>query len=168
MRTVERGVTVAACLALVLAAGCVRQVAPASGGERFAAVALPHLKAPTPDPAFTRTMSAATTLAAADAPLDACAGPVAIDVQVPGRPVLVSEHDYCGGADWIPDLAAGDAVALDGPGLEAGIYRVDVVDEHRRRDVYVRDLRPEAEVVLQTCISDTRLVLVALTRVASL
>ena len=39
------------------------------------------------------------------------------------------------------------------------------LDEHARRQARVTDLRPEADVVLQTCISQTRLILVAATRI---
>jgi hypothetical protein len=143
---------------------------PPGGGEDFRAAALPLVEpVPTPDPLpepdVRRTMSAAATLSTFEAPLDACRGPVAIDVQEEGRPVLVSEHDYCGGAAWIPALGTGDVVELDGPGVDPGLYEVEVVDRHQRRDVYVRDLRPEADVVLQTCISQSQLVLVALTKV---
>ncbi len=89
----------------------------------------------------------------------------AAPAQEEGRPLLVSEHDYCGGAAWIPELDRGDVVELDGPGVDAGLYRVDLVDRHQRRDVFVRDLRPSADVVLQTCVSQTQLVLVALSKV---
>lgn len=144
---------------------------PVGGGERFSAARLPLLApAPEPEPEppepeASRTMFAAATLSSFEGPLDACRGPVAIDVQEEGRPLLVSEHDYCGGAAWIPALGEGDTVELDGPGVDAGLYEVTVVDRHQRRNVFVSDLRPEADVVLQTCLSQTQLVLVALTKV---
>lgn len=159
-------------LACVLASSACTAGEPDDGdtGSSFRAATLPLVEAPPapeppPTPDVARTMSAAATLSTFEGPLDACRGPVAIDVQEEGRPLLVSEHDYCGGADWIPALVEGDVVALDGPGVDAGTYEVQVVDRHQRRDVYVRDLRPEADVVLQTCISHTQLVLVALTKV---
>lgn len=165
-------VTAAALAGALLATGCAASLPP-GGGEQFTAARLPLLEPvpvpvprpelPTPD--VRRTMFAAATLATYTGPLDACRGPVAIDVQEEGRPLLVSEHDYCGGADWIPDLGPGDTVELDGPGVDAGTYEVQVVDRHQRRDVYVKDLRPDADVVLQTCLSKTQLVLVALTKV---
>lgn len=165
----SRHLTAVPVLGLALLAGCTAG-SSRPAGESFEAAALPRVeavptRAPAPEPDVRRTTSTAATLATFQAPLDACRGPVAIDVQEAGRPVLVSEHDYCGGAAWIPQLDRGDVVALDGPGVGAGLYRVAVVDRHRRRDVYVRDLRPTADVVLQTCLSDTELVLVALTRV---
>jgi hypothetical protein len=167
MPSVRLAVPVLACVALLGA--CTSSPAP-GGGEEFGAASLPLLTAPPrpeppPEPDVSRTMSAAATLSTFEAPLDACRGPVAIDVQEEGRPVLVSEHDYCGGAAWIPALGTGDVVELDGPGVDPGLYEVEVVDRHQRRDVYVRDLRPEADVVLQTCISQSQLVLVALTKV---
>ncbi|MCX6406151.1 MAG: hypothetical protein NTV28_04445 [Propionibacteriales bacterium] len=165
---VRPGVLAAAAVTTALVAGCTSSVGP-GGGESFTAARLPTLtaapEAPAPRPDVRRTMSAAATLATFEAPLDACRGPVAIDVQEAGRPLLVSEHDYCGGAAWIPGLDRGDVVELDGPGVDAGLYRVDVVDRHQRRDVFVRDLRPSADVVLQTCVSQTQLVLVALSKV---
>lgn len=165
--TALRTVATAACAGL-LVVGCTSPTSD-GGGESFAAATLPTESvppaSPPPRPDVRRTTSAAATLATFEGPLDACRGPVAIDVQEAGRPLLVSEHDYCGGAAWIPRLGRGDVVQLDGPGVDDGLYRVDVVDRHQRRDVYVRDLRPSADVVLQTCVSQTQLVLVALTKV---
>lgn len=158
-------------LALALALGLVTTGCsdPEPRDSSFGSAALDDVEgAPTedaPEPTVSRTMAAAATLSTYGPPLDACDGPVAIDVEVEGRPLLVAEHDYCGGADWIPDLEAGDVVALDGDGVDDGLYRVDVVDEHARRQARVTDLRPEADVVLQTCISQTRLILVAATRI---
>lgn len=164
-------VAVVALVGAALLSGCTGSPAPSpGGGEQFAAARLPLLEAapepePAPEPDVSRTMFAAATLSSFAGPLDACQGPVAIDVQEEGRPLLVSEHDYCGGAGWIPALGPGDTVELDGPGVDAGLYEVSVVDRHQRRDVYVKDLRPDADVVLQTCLSQTQLVLVALTKV---
>lgn len=155
---------------VALLAACTSGPSEEDGGEDLRGAALPTLapapsRTPAPTPDVRRTTSAAATLASFQGPLDACRGPVAVDVQERGRPVLVSEHDYCGGADWIPRLGEDDVVALDGPGVDDGLYRVQVVDRHQRRDVYVRDLRRSADVVLQTCVSDTQLVLVALEKV---
>ena len=160
-----------ALVGAVLLSGCTGSPTPPGDGERFAAARLPLLEAapePPPEPPkpdVSRTMFAAATLSSFAGPLDACRGPVAIDVQEEGRPLLVSEHDYCGGAAWIPALGPGDTVELQGPGVDPGLYEVQVVDRHQRRNVYVKDLRPEADVVLQTCLSKTQLVLVALTKV---
>ncbi|WP_311208342.1 MULTISPECIES: hypothetical protein [unclassified Aeromicrobium] len=160
-----------ALVGAVLLSGCTGSPPAPGGGEQFAAARLPLLEAvpePVPEPPkpdVSRTMFAAATLSSFAGPLDACRGPVAIDVQEEGRPLLVSEHDYCGGAAWIPALGPGDTVELGGPGVDAGLYEVSVVDRHQRRNVYVKDLRPEADVVLQTCLSKTQLVLVALTKV---
>lgn len=166
-----RAAAVVALASAVLLTACTAPPPAAGGGEQFAAARLPLLEAapePPPEPPkpdVSRTMFAAATLSSFAGPLDACRGPVAIDVQEAGRPLLVSEHDYCGGAAWIPALGPGDTVELDGPGVEAGLYEVSVVDRHQRRNVYVKDLRPDADVVLQTCLSKTQLVLVALTKV---
>lgn len=163
-------VAVVVLVGATLLAGCTGSPTPPGGGEQFAAARLPLLETapepePAPEPDVSRTMFAAATLSSFEGPLDACRGPVAIDVQEEGRPLLVSEHDYCGGAAWIPALGPGDTVELDGPGVDTGLYEVTVVDRHQRRNVYVKDLRPDADVVLQTCLSKTQLVLVALTKV---
>lgn len=166
---------VATALAAVLAttAACTSEQ-PKGGGDEFRAVQMPLLQIPEPEPEpekpapeadVSRTMFASATLQTFEPPLDACSGPVAIDVGEDGRPLLVSEHDYCGGAAWIPGLGEGDVVELDGPGVDAGLYEVQVVDTHQRRNVYIKDLRPEMDVVLQTCISSSQLILVGLTKV---
>lgn len=169
-RRLSVAVAILAVLALSLSA-CTKEQ-PKGGGEQFGAAQLPLLQIPEPEPEkpapkadVSRTMFAAATLQTFEPPLDACSGPVAIDVQEEGRPLLVSEHDYCGGASWIPALGEGDVVKLDGPGVDPGLYEVQVVDTHQRRNVYIKDLRPEMDVVLQTCISSSQLILVGLTKV---
>lgn len=123
----------------------------------------PVLESTLPDPAFRRTMSAAGVPATYDGLLDRCAGPVAIDMG-DDVPLLVAEHDYCGGSAWIPRLDTDDVVELDGPGVEDGEYRVTEIGHATRKQATVDDL-PPGEVVLQTCISQTQMVLVALQRV---
>ena len=161
-RAVRSGAVV---LAFALAAGCTAEPTPRD--STFDTARLDTLVIsepdPVPEPDVSRTVVAQASLTDFGPPLDACRGPVAIDVGESGLPVLVAEHDYCGGADWIPGLAEGDVVALDGPGVQEGRYRVEAVDTYQRRQARVRDLRPEADVVLQTCISDTQLILVAAT-----
>ncbi|MGH3457269.1 hypothetical protein [Aeromicrobium sp.] len=112
------------------------------------------------DARFSRTISRGADLGSADSALDACAGPVAVDLGE-SRPVLVAEHDYCGGSVWIPKLDAGDVVSLVGPGIRRGLYVADDIKLVPRDDSRVRDL-PDAAVVLQTCISQTTMVLVGL------
>ena len=122
---------------------------------------LSHL-VPPPVPRLSRTMYAATSLANSTAMLDRCAGPVAVDLGS-ARPTLVSEHDYCGGSSWISQLVDGDAVQLSGEGVDEGLYVVRDLSYETRHSVYVDDL-PAVDVVLQTCVSKTRLVLVALVK----
>ena len=168
----RRAHLVATALAAVLATTACTSEQPKGGGEQFRAAQLPLLQIPEPEPEkpapkadVSRTMFAAATLSTFEPPLDACSGPVAIDVEEDGRPLLVSEHDYCGGASWIPGLGEGDVVKLGGPGVDPGLYEVQVVDTHQRRNVYIKDLRPEMDVVLQTCISSSQLILVGMTKV---
>lgn len=122
---------------------------------------------PEPEPpkvAFSRTMYASSTATGFDPYIDACAGPVAIDLG--GElPTLVSEHDYCGGSDWIPKVNVGDAVELKGDGVEAGIYEARSLKNAPRHVSTTQDL-PAGEVVLQTCISATEMVFVALEKIA--
>lgn len=118
--------------------------------------------APPPSAKFSRTMFAASTLKQSTALIDQCQGPVAIQLQG-DRPVLVAEHDYCGGSDWIPRLKTGDAVKLDGDGVAADTYVVTDIELAPRGISKVKDL-PAGDIVLQTCISAEDLVLVALER----
>ena len=56
---------------------------------------------------------------------------------------------------------------LSGPGVTPGTYVVDVLSYQLRGKAKVRDL-PDSEVVLQTCVSKTKLVLVGMRRVDTL
>lgn len=107
-------------------------------------------------------MFAASTLKHSTDLIDTCKGPVAIQLRG-DRPVLVAEHDYCGGEDWIPRLELGDAVKLDGDGIPAGTYVVTDVELAPRGVTKVSDL-PAGDAVLQTCVSADDLILVALER----
>lgn len=113
-----------------------------------------------PKPRFTRTMYAATQLAGAPVMLDACHGPIAIKLG-DGQPVLVAQHDYCGGAAWIPKLNFGDGVRLKGDGVAPGIYVVTEIRYQIRKEATVGDL-PDADAVLQTCVTKHKLILVGL------
>lgn len=122
---------------------------------------LSHLSPP-PVPRLSRTMYAETNLANSTAMIDRCAGPVAVDLGS-ARPTLVAEHDYCGGSSWISQLVGGDAILLSGDGVDEGLYVVRDLTYETRHSVYVYDL-PVVDVVLQTCVSKTRLVSVALVK----
>lgn len=122
---------------------------------------LPRVTAP-PDPRFSRDIFAAADLDDSIRYIDKCAGPVAIDVG-DDQPVLIAEHDYCGGSAWISELSDGDAVSLSGPGVNDGLYVVQRQKVETRGKADVGDL-PAGDVVLQTCISKTELVLVGLTK----
>jgi len=123
---------------------------------------LPVPAEPVPKPRFTRTMFTYVELARVDRALDACGGPVAVDI---GRQhsVLIAEHDYCGGSDWVPKLRNDDAVRLNGEGVRAGTYVVTEIRFEPRRNSTVGDL-PQTDAVLQTCISKTEMILVGLER----
>ncbi len=112
------------------------------------------------DAKFSRTIAKFTDLKSVDPALDACAGPVAVYLGE-GRPKLVAEHDYCGGSAWMPKIDANDVVQLTGPGVEAGLYAAETIKYVPRYDSTVNDM-PDADVVLQTCISKTEMVLVGL------
>ena len=117
---------------------------------------------PPPSAKFERTIYATSSLARSELMLDFCRGPIAIDVG-DHRPVLVAEHDYCGGLEWIPRLDEGEAVALSGDGVEDGTYVVATIEHVRRGHTKVRDL-PPTDVVLQTCVSPEKMVLVGMKR----
>ncbi len=112
------------------------------------------------DAKFSRTIAKFTDLESVDPALDACAGPVAVHLG-DGYPRLVAEHDYCGGSSWIPRLDTNDVVRLAGPGVEAGLYATETVKHVPRYDSTVKDV-PEGDIVLQTCVSKSTMVLVAL------
>lgn len=154
--------TIAAALLVVLA-GCGSVADESNGDPRSFRPAAPLVFEP-PEPLYTRTMSAATKLKTVYQELNKCRGPVAVDLGG-NRPVLVAEHDYCGGSEWISKLELGDAVKLGGDGIEPGIYVTGTLQYERRGMTFVRDL-PSADVVLQTCVTESYLVLVPLTKVA--
>jgi hypothetical protein len=112
------------------------------------------------DAKFSRSVAKYTDLDSVDPALDACAGPVAVYLG-DHRPLLVAEHDYCGGSAWMPRLRANDVVQLTGRGVEPGLYTTVAVKHVPRYDSKLKDL-PEGDVVLQTCISRKTMVLVAL------
>ena len=112
------------------------------------------------DAKFSRSTAKFTDLESVEPALDACAGPVAVYLGAE-HPKLVAEHDYCGGSDWMPKLDTNDVVQLTGPGIEAGLYVTESVKYVPRYDSTVSDM-PDGDVVLQTCISKTRMVLVGL------
>lgn len=115
---------------------------------------------PVPKAKFTRTIYATSSLARSELMLDFCRGPIAVDVG-DHRPVLVAEHDYCGGLDWMPKLAVGEAIKLSGGGVEDGIYVVKTIENGLRGKTRVSEL-PDADIVLQTCVTTDKTVLVAM------
>ena len=117
---------------------------------------------PAPEPRFTRTMYAASNLDQSTRLLDECKGPVAVWLG-DDRPTLVAEHDYCGGSEWMSKVKVGDAVKIGGDGVDDGIFVVTNLTYETRNEVTVGDL-PEADVVLQTCVTKTKLVLVGMER----
>lgn len=112
------------------------------------------------DAKFARDIAKLTDLDHVDPALDACAGPVAVYLGS-RHPMLVAEHDYCGGSDWMPKIDADDVVQLTGPGVDAGLYTAETITFVPRYGSTLGDL-PDGDVVLQTCVSRTRMVLVAL------
>lgn len=149
-----------AVLTLIVA---VRQLPTDSvGSVESANAAIVESPRPAPEPRFSRTTYGLTNLEGSTAMLDECKGPVAVWLGE-GRPTLVAEHDYCGGMFWMSKLKEGDAVKLDGKGVEDGIFVVTSLTYETRNEVTVGDL-PEADLVLQTCVTKTRLVLVGLER----
>jgi hypothetical protein len=112
------------------------------------------------DAKFSRTIAKFTDLESVEPALNACAGPVAVYIG-DDHPRLVAEHDYCGGSDWMPKLKTNDVVQLTGPGIEAGLYAAETIKHVPRYDSTVKDI-PDGDVVLQTCVSRTQMVLVAL------
>lgn len=135
----------------------------------FGSAQLPRVEAvepPEPDlpeAKYARTMFASTTLDGVDGWLDRCGGPVAVDVG-DDRPTLISEHDYCGGSAWMWDLGEQDVVELDGEGIDEGMYVVSSLTYlPRKSGASVSDL-PDTDAVLQTCVSSSEMVLIALER----
>lgn len=116
---------------------------------------------PTPKAKFTRTIWTSTKLAEIDAALDQCRGPVSADLGA-DKPVFVAEHDYCGGSVWMWKLDVDDAVELNGKGVDEGLYVVSELRYFPRKSgAQVADL-PPGDVVLQTCVSTTKMVFIAL------
>lgn len=141
-----------------------------SGPRRnFSGVSRPAVAEPValarlvPKTTYTRTIHATATIDSVDKQIDRCRGPVAVLIQ--GGSVLVAEHDYCGGAAWIGKINVGQAVKLAGPGIDPGIYVADELRYELRGKAKVSDL-PDYDVVLQTCVTKSELVLVGMTRVA--
>lgn len=125
---------------------------------------LPALTVPepkVPEVAFTRSVMGPTSMSGSDALLDLCQGPVGIELGGE-HPLLVAEHDYCGGSAWMWKLREGDVVRLDGPGVTADTYVVTSLSNGRRREARISDLPQGADVVLQTCVSETEIVLLGL------
>jgi hypothetical protein len=112
------------------------------------------------DAKFARTITKFTDIDHVDPALDACAGPVAVYT---GRrhPMLVAEHDYCGGSDWMPKIDTNDVIQLTGRGVDSGLYTAVTIKHVPRYDSTLGDL-PDGDIVLQTCVSRTRMVLIAL------
>ncbi|MCW2830864.1 MAG: hypothetical protein JWP31_1556 [Aeromicrobium sp.] len=155
------GVTLAATLA---ACGDDTRAEPSSSSNLESSRLAGVTAAPQPPPKarFTRAVYARSKLQQSTLMLDLCRGPIAVDLGE-DRPVLVAEHDYCGGSAWISRLDEGDAVKLSGHGVQSGTYVVTDLVVEQRGDAKIGDL-PAADVVLQTCISPGEMVLVAADR----
>ncbi len=147
-----------AVLAFALGAGAAETSSP----SRLETSSMRELPRPAPEARFTRTTFAATDLAGATALLDSCKGPIAVWLGE-HQPTLIAEHDYCGGASWMSKVKVGDAVKIGGDGVDDGIYVVTSLTYETRNEVTVGDL-PDADAVLQTCVTDTSLVLVGMER----
>ena len=147
---------------LALGWGTPSPTPPAAGSTSFETASIDTVTRPTPTPVakFTRTIWASTTLNRSELMLDFCRGPISIDLG-DARPVLVAEHDYCGGTAWMPRLETGDAVKLSGDGVERGTYVVTEIDHAVRGKAKVKDL-PQTDLVLQTCVTPEKMVLVGL------
>jgi hypothetical protein len=156
------GRVLAACALLVLVVSCASHAPVPSRSLEFATLDPVKRVTSPPDADVRRSVYATSRLSPSPMLLNLCRGPIAIDLG-PDRPVLVAEHDYCGGRAWIPQLEPGDAVALTGDGVEDGTYLVTDISTERRGEAQVGDL-PAADVVLQTCISPGEMVLVAANR----
>ena len=135
---------------------------PSSGPTALQTASLEQVSKPVPPPKakFVRTIYAASSLKRSELMLDFCKGPIAVFVGH-RRPVLVAEHDYCGGLEWMPKLGKGDAIKLSGDGVQDGIYVVTTIEHGIRNKTKVRDL-PDTDIVLQTCVSHNTMVLVGM------
>lgn len=157
-----RLIAVAGLLAVVAGCGATTDTARTDG---FGA-SMPTVVRP-PGTVFTRTMFASASIATVDMQIDKCGGPVSVPLGG-NRPILVAEHDFCGGSGWISRLNRGQAVDLSGPGIGSGIYVVaELKVVPRGGKAKISDL-PKQDVVLQTCISKTEMVLVGLNRFSPL
>jgi hypothetical protein len=155
---------VATGLAVVVVAGRPAPSREPSAHTALQTADLAHVTKPVPPPkpSFTRTIYATSSLARSELMLDFCRGPIAI--QLGGHwPVLVAEHDYCGGSAWMPRLGRGDAVKLSGDGIVDGTYVVKRVTHGVRGKARVHDL-PATDIVLQTCVAPDTMVFVGLDR----
>ena len=167
MRRRNRVVLIAAVTALALAIAVPLLVDDDERVDPYLTFVTAHLDVlptePLPvssDAKFSRGIAKYTDLESVEPALDACAGPVAVYLG-DQHPRLVAEHDYCGGSDWMPKLDPDDVVQLTGPGVEAGLYTAETIKYVPRYDSTVEDM-PDGDVVLQTCVSRTKMVLVAL------
>lgn len=147
---------------LVVSAGCGSSAHTVPVSPHGFGASLPTVVRP-PKVVFTRTMFATATITTVDKQIDKCRGQVSVPLGS-NRPILVAEHDFCGGSARISRLDRGEAVYLSGPGLAADIYVVSEIKTVKRDgNATVRDL-PHNDVVLQTCISKTGMALVGLSR----
>lgn len=163
MEGVRRGIGLATLLVAAVLVGAAPAQSAQTDVTSFESVRLallPIPKGPPPDVKFTRHIYANTTLDGVPVMLDACQGPISVRLG-PRNSVLVAEHDYCGGSAWIPKLKNGDGVKLSGDGVRAGVYEVTEIRYGLRRKAMVKDM-PRTDVVLQTCVTKTKLVLVGL------
>ena len=133
------------------------------GSAGLPIIAAPETPAPLPKAKFSRTIWTSTKLAEIDAALDRCRGPVSADLG-DGEPVFIAEHDYCGGSAWMWKLGVRDIVALKGSGVDAGLYVVSKLRYFPRKSGATVANLPRGDVVLQTCVSSTRMVFIALTK----
>ncbi|NRQ48299.1 hypothetical protein [Aeromicrobium stalagmiti] len=157
--------TIGSAAAILVLSACTATTTASVGAierARLDPVQITSSSASPAPPRFARTTVVETSLAGSTAALDRCAGPVAVALG-DDRPVLVAEHDYCGGSAWISRLRLGDTVQLDGAGVEADTYVVTEIGTDRRGEAKVKNL-PAADVVLQTCISPEDIVLVGVER----
>ena len=93
--------------------------------------------------------------------IDRCVGPVAITI--PDAPLLITEHDYCGGTGRIASLRKGDRVQVAGGGGVNGTYKV-VSIRYVPKGSSTSVLRGLGAVVLQTCVGNS-VVLVGINRI---
>jgi hypothetical protein len=84
--------------------------------------------------------------------LDLCRGPVAIPMG--SLPLLVAEHDYCGGKTRFATRRAGDIVAVTGAKDADGTYQVTTTRTVPKGSS-TSLLKGMGDIVLQTCVGDT-------------